>query len=111
MDSQEDENAIQQLLADESIVVVKSDKGNSLVLLDKEVYIKKGMDFLSSENFQAVSSDDNEKLFNSLKYYLAKFKKSRGISEEVHDRIMPKPLGHLLLTFYPKLTRLTLREI
>ncbi len=48
-------------LQNEEVVVVKSDKGNSLVVLDTEIYKEAGDKFLSGSGFSRVNSDDNEK--------------------------------------------------
>ena len=70
---------LKSILKDESLVLLKSDKGNSLVILDTVKYFTFGHSFFSTESFEH-SVNENEKNFNRLKTFLAELKNKKVIT-------------------------------
>ncbi|KAI0987530.1 hypothetical protein GJ496_009164 [Pomphorhynchus laevis] len=63
----EELRALKSLRKDESIIICKDDKGRSLVVLDKNVYIESGISLLQGNKFKLLKKDptiNREKLFN-----------------------------------------------
>ena len=86
--SDEELSALKSLKSNKNIVICKSDKGNSVVILDREAYLKKAEDILKGEQFQQLDSDkchlEREELLN--KYILSLHK----------DKIIDSKLRHQL---------------
>ena len=57
------------LLEDNSIVIVKADKANIFVILDRFSYYEKSEDFVNSNKFNPVKENDSERKSNRLQYY------------------------------------------
>ncbi|CAF5011502.1 unnamed protein product [Rotaria sp. Silwood1] len=55
--SDEELAALKSLKLNNNIVICKADKGNSIVILDREVYMKKAEDILKGEQFEQLNSD------------------------------------------------------
>ena len=83
----------------QGLVVTKSDKGNSVVVLDDSTYYTKGYQFLNNQNF-LKSFNDNEKEFKSLKNYLLELKNSGSIDETFYKLVTPEnfrtPIAYFL---------------
>ena len=63
--------ALKSLLMDKSIVLMKADKGRSCVLMDKEQYIIKVKQLLSTGNtFQKISTIDSKGNFNDIEHVI-----------------------------------------
>ena len=67
---------IKQFLKQNHTLLLKSDKGNSLVLVDSPKYFSFGHDFFGSKNF-IKSIDNNEQNFGRLKRMLSSLKKNK----------------------------------
>ena len=72
--------ALKSLKFNINIVIYKADKGNCIVILDKEVYIKKAEDILKGEQFELLSNDkfhrQREKELNKYIFSLLKRRSS-----------------------------------
>ncbi|CAF4535920.1 unnamed protein product, partial [Rotaria sp. Silwood2] len=55
--SDEELAALKSLKSNKNIVICKADKGNSIVILDREVYIKKAEDILKGKQFEQLKYD------------------------------------------------------
>ncbi|CAF1536028.1 unnamed protein product, partial [Rotaria sordida] len=55
--SDEELVALKSLKSNKSIVICKADKGNSIVILDREIYMKKAEEILKGEQFQLLNND------------------------------------------------------
>ncbi|CAF1389693.1 unnamed protein product [Adineta ricciae] len=55
--SDEELAALKSLKSNKDIVICKADKGNSIVILDRDVYTKKAEDILRGEQFEQLDSD------------------------------------------------------
>ena len=92
MFSKEEINTLDDLKRDSNIVVVKPDKGNGVVVLDKHDYDKKMENILrDSTKFQRLN-DDPVKLTlqreNQLKSFLRTVKKSESILQAAYDQLL-----------------------
>ena len=76
-------------MKDESLLILKSDKGNSLVIVDTANYFSFGHSFFKSTQF-IQSLDNNEKNFNYLKRLLAKLKANNHISDDEYKIMLPQ---------------------
>ena len=90
---------LKSILKDESLVLLKSDKGTSLVVLDTVKYFTLGHSFFSTESFER-SVNENEKNFNRLKTFLAEFKNKKVITVHEYDLMTPSgyrsPIAYVL---------------
>ncbi|CAF4654356.1 unnamed protein product, partial [Rotaria sp. Silwood2] len=86
--SDEELAALKSLKSNNNIVICKADKGNCIVILDKDSYIKKAEEILKGEQFQAVNHNkfhqEREEELN--KYIFSLFK----------ENIIDKKLRHQL---------------
>ena len=91
--SKEDIKLLQNLKNDNKIVIVKPDKGNGIVILDRNDYNKKMNDILQDNTKFQRLNDDPVKLTlqreNQLKKLLATLKKSESITPETYDKLYP----------------------
>jgi sugar-specific transcriptional regulator TrmB len=55
--SDEELAALKSLKSNDSIVICKADKGNCIVILDKESYMKKAEDILKGQQFEMLKDD------------------------------------------------------
>ena len=91
--SKEDIKLLDNLKNDNNIVIVKPDKGNGIVILDRNDYNKKMNDILQDNTKLQRLNDDPVKLMlqreNQLKKLLATLKKSESITTETYDKLYP----------------------
>ena len=85
--------ALKILSRDENIVILKPDKGNGVVILNKEDYINKVNTILNdSSKFEIVNSDAIKlihKLESKIRLFLGKLKKDSVITENVYSDLSP----------------------
>ena len=76
--------AIKQLKADKDHMVLITDKGMALVVMDRKVYIRKARDLLDDTNtYRTIQSDPTNKLKNKLINILRKIKADTGMQENI----------------------------
>ena len=92
---------IREFSKEQGLVVTKSDKGNSLVVLDESIYYTKGYQFFNDQNFEK-SINDNEKEFNSLKRFLLRMKKAGSIDSTFYKSVLPKNFRTPIAYFFAK---------
>ncbi|CAF4794379.1 unnamed protein product, partial [Rotaria sp. Silwood2] len=75
--SKEELTALKSLKSNNNIIICKADKGNSIVILDKEIYMKKAEEILKGKQFEPLNNDkfhrEQEEKLN--KYIFSLFKK------------------------------------
>ena len=86
--------AIAELKGDESRMILTTDKGVALVVLNTEDYIKKAEDLLSQKTYRVLTADPTMRLKTKMINLLKTIKSKGGISEELYKRLYPKGLGH-----------------
>ena len=83
----------------EGVVVTKSNKGNSIVVLDDSVYYTKGYQFFNDQNF-LKSLNNNEKEYKLLKHFLLDLKNSGSLDETFYKLVTPEnfrtPIAYFL---------------
>ena len=84
-----------------SIVILKSDKGNSLVVLDTEKYFLFGHKFFNGDNFISCKNE-NEQKFNQLHLYLNKLLKEGKIDKQFQKTSEPTTFRTPVAYFLPK---------
>ena len=91
--SKEDIKLLDNLKNDNNIVIVKPDKGNGVVILDRNDYNKKMNDILQDNTKFQRLNDDPVKLTlqreNRCKKLLATLRKSESITPETYDKLYP----------------------
>ena len=93
---------IQSILKEQNIVCVKSDKGNSLVIMDKQQYIKTGEDFLNNIQFTTQNTDNNKNKYTKLCSFLLNLKKKDEMDDKVYKLVYPKTFRTPAAYFLPK---------
>jgi hypothetical protein len=92
---------LKKLQKDNNIVILKSDKGNSLVVQDIDKYFLYGHEFFGGDDF-IRSGNDNEVKFNQLDLYLQKLFKAKKIDENFLNNSKPKTFRTPVAHFLPK---------
>lgn len=78
------------LLNNPNLLVTRADKGNSTVVLDRDVYLKKMNELLSDEaTYIRVEKDPTKKISNELKTLLTKWHKNDYISISTYRYLHP----------------------
>ena len=95
-------NEIKSLTDEENLVITKTDKGNSIVILDKPKYKIDGGIFLNSKIFKKVNKNNNEIKYKSLCSFLLKLKKKNEIDDKSYKILYPKNFRTPVAYFLPK---------
>ena len=91
--SLEEQKAIDELRKDDTKVILTVDKGVSLVVMNKEEYIKKAEELLLTDTYRTISNDPTNKYKTKLIKLLKTIKAEGGISEAVYKRLYPMGTG------------------
>ena len=83
----EEAKAIQDLKRDKEMVVLTADKGVSMVVMDKEDYIKKSEELLHQPTYKELPSDPTTKHKNRLISLLKTIKSEGGIDNITYKRL------------------------
>ena len=72
--TKQERKALKELQEDQDLVIRKADKGNNLVLMDKDYYCDTLVmkDHLSTSTYQKVDSNSDKHVFNNLKLLIKK---------------------------------------
>ena len=87
--TKEEQQAIRKLKKDENRMVLTVDKGVSLVVIDKEDYIKKAKHLLHQSNYKKINSDPTNKHKNKLIGLLKTIKTQGGMNDNLYKRLYP----------------------
>ena len=85
----EKQNAISELRSDNTRVILTADKGVSLVVMNKDEYVKKAEELLNTDTYRTISNDPTNKYKNKLISLLKTIKAESGISDAVYKRLYP----------------------
>ena len=105
--SQEEFRALTKLRKDKNIVVLKPDKGNGVVVMDKTSYLEK-MDAIISDNTKFEKQDQVDiyelsiKLEDRLTRILRKLRLSKAIDQETYKQLVPSGSRPGILYGLPK---------
>ena len=100
--TREEAKAIQELKKDTDRIILTIDKGVSMVVMDKEEYIKKSEELLSQASYKVLPSDPTTKHKNKLISLLKTIKAERGINDTTYRRLYPTGAGSLKYYGLPK---------
>ena len=82
--------AMKQLKADKSHMVLTADKGVALVVIDKIDYIKKAKEVLQdTRTYRTIQGDPTSRLKNKLINILKKVKAETGMQENTYRKMYP----------------------
>ena len=87
--SKEEAKAIQELKGDKEKIILTTDKGVSMVVLDKEDYIKKLEDLLKQNTYRELVADPTNKYKNKLINLLRTIKSEGGMNNNTYKRLYP----------------------
>ena len=74
-------------------IILTADKGVSLVVMDKEDYVKKAEEVLNQPTYRIISSDPTIKYKNKLMNLLESIKTEGGMNEALYKRLYPRGAG------------------
>ena len=74
-------------------MILTTDKGVSLVVMNKEEYVKKAEELLNTNTYRTISNDPTNKYKNKLINLLKTIKAEGGISDAVYKRHYPTGAG------------------
>ena len=85
--------AITELKKDQSRMILTTDKGVALVVLNTEDYKKKAEDLLNQDTYRILTTDPTMRLKNKMINLLKSIKSKGGITEELYKRLYPTGAG------------------
>ena len=91
--TKEEAKAIQELKRDKDRVLLTTDKGVSMVVMDKEEYIQKSEELLHQPTYKELPSDPTTKHKNRLISILKNIKSEGGIDNTTYKRLYPTGAG------------------
>ena len=91
--AKEEAKAIQDLKRDKERIVLTADKGVSMVVMDKEDYIKKSEELIHQPTYKELSSDPTTKHKSRLISLLKTIKSEGGIDNITYRRLYPTGAG------------------
>ena len=87
--TREEHKALEELKKDKYRIVLTTDKGVSILVMDKEEYIRKAEELLRQPTYKPISTDPTNKYKNKLISLLKNIKTEGGIDEVTHRRLYP----------------------
>ncbi|CAM4847911.1 unnamed protein product [Rotaria magnacalcarata] len=86
--SDDELKALKSLKSNKNIVIVKADKGNSSIVLEKESYLKKAEEILKGNQFQEITNKNyHQERENELNKYIYSLLKDGIIDQELRFRL------------------------
>ena len=85
----EKEKAIQELRKDQGKIILTTDKGVAMVVLEKDDYIRKSEDLLKQDTYRELVADPTNKYKNKLISLLKTIKSQGGINNSTYRRLYP----------------------
>ena len=82
--SKEEVKAIKELRRDQEKVILAADKGVSMVVIEKNEYIRKSEDLLNQTTYTALTTDPTNKCKNKLINLLKTIKAEGGIDNNIY---------------------------
>ena len=86
--------AITELKKDQSRMILTTDKGVALVVLNTEDHKKRAEDLLNQNTYRTLTTDPTMRLKNKMINLLKSIKSKGGITEELYKRLYLTGLGH-----------------
>ena len=85
--TREEFKALKELKEDKSRIILTTDKGVALVIMDKVEYKKKAKELLNTETYNKIPEDPTNKKKNRLINILKNIKTEGGLNEETYRRL------------------------
>ena len=101
--SKEEPKAIQELKREQDKIILTANKGVSMVVMDKEDYIKKLKDLLKQNTYRELAADPTNKYKNKLINLLKTIKLEEGINNNTYKRLYLTGAGSLKYYGLPKI--------
>ena len=101
--SKEEFKALRELKMDSNRLILTTDKGVALVVIDKDEYIKKAEDLLKEKTYKKIAEDPTVKQKNKLINTLRNIKTEGGLNEETYKRLYPTGAGSPKFYGLPKI--------
>ena len=96
--TQEEFRALRELKEDKSRMILTTDKGVALVIIDKNDYIQKADELLNTNTYKKIPEDPTNKQKNKLVNILRSIKAEGGLSEDTYKKLYPT--GAVASKFY-----------
>ena len=87
--TKEEHKALEELKKDKTRMILTTDKGVSIVVLDREEYIKKADELLSQSSYKKISTDPTNRCKSKLITLLKKIKTEGGMDDVTYRRLYP----------------------
>ena len=87
--TREEFKALKELKEDKSGIILTTEKGVALVIMEKDEYIKKPEEILNTETYKKIPADPTNKQKNRLINILKNIKAEGGLNEETYRRLYP----------------------
>ena len=87
--SKQEYQALKELKEDKSRVILTTDKGVSLVIMDRAEYNKKAEDLLNTGTYKKIPDDPTRKQKNKLISILKNIRAEGGLNEDSYRRLYP----------------------
>ena len=87
--TKEEHKALEELKKEKTRMILTADKGVSIVVLDREEYIKKADELLSQPSYKKISTDPTNRYKSKLITLLKKIKTEGGMDEVTYRRLYP----------------------
>ena len=83
----EDQNVINDLMKNETLSILRQDKGRGVVLLDKKTYVEKSLAFLEGRQFQKLETDPTKSFQSRVQRKMLSMKKA--FSKDTYKKLYP----------------------
>ena len=87
--TKEEHKALEEFKKDKTRMILTTDKGVSIVVLDKEEYTRKADELLSQSSYKNIPTDQTNKYKNKLITLLKTIKTEGGMDEATYRRLYP----------------------
>ena len=87
--SKEEQKAMKELRNDNTRVILTADKGVSIVVMDRDEYIKKAEEILNQSTYKTIPTDPTTNCKNRLIPLLKNIKAEGGINNTTYRRMYP----------------------
>lgn len=102
--TKEEENAMREILNDNTIVIRPADKGSGIVVMDADKYTDNlEQEVKDSDTYEEVDTDLTQKIRNKVKKLVNEMHKSGSITDELRKYMLPFDSGAGKLQANPKL--------
>ena len=88
--TREESKTLAELRKDKNRIILTADKGVSIVVMDREEYIRKAQELLEQTAYKLISNDPTTKYKNKLISLLKIIKAEGGINEVIYRRLYPQ---------------------